>query len=617
MTSLRAIHHSLPLLQSMYSSNTPPSSSSLPSLLFSKEKTLNDYYDLFLYLKSLFPSIENIQTLQCLSLSLKFMSLPSLTPLFKYGDKRSSLYFIIEGKCALLLPQEENLKMTEEEYILYLTKLFAYDEMFLLEMTIRSNRGLFDVHSHYHFEKIIEEYLFKYTKNANDNDDIAILPYEEIKNLYKVNNKNFIYAFVSWLTFAYESQNCKKSVIPSIEEYQKRIEPVMISYETEDEEDRANKYIKKNASIYKYINQRTLSKGARINESFTQSSSRSSTIIAESQMVVGYLTKDFFILSPIKNFFMLGKSGNSSIINSHPIFSSTNHVFFDKKYMQYFEFCISDKGTVLLSEGSKVQCSYVYFIKKGTYEITYKTKKIGYVERNEVIGCDDYIDSGKFKFTVRMVDKGEYFAIKYKDMKKICEDDEEVKRKYSEYVEMKREFFDRKIEMIERNKGTMRMIKFPLILPKGKSLSPGNKRMNVTICRQFNIEQKNEKNENISSNRKESSKTLNKSIIINPEIKKQITKNSKFKFETPKKKITLIKIPFIYKKTSPTINDDTFISNEASTTSSQKNIFILKTEKNIPIIDISKLTIENVCPSSLRINRYHSPPCLKKRRLFI
>ena len=326
-------------------------------------------------------------------------------------------------------------------------------------------------------------------------------------------------------------------------------------------------------------------------------------------MLIGYLTKDFFILSSIKNFFMLGKSGNSSIINSHPIFSSTNHVFFDKKYMQYFEFCISDKGTVLLSEGSKVQCSYVYFIKKGTYEITYKSKKIGYVERNEVIGCDDYIEGTKFKFTVRMVDKGEYFAIKYKDMKKICEDDEEVQRKYKEYIEMKRHFFDSKIEMIERNKGKMRTIKFPLILPKEKSLSPGSKRMNV------NIEQKNVKNEN-KSYRNESSNTINKSIIINTEIKNKIKKISKFKFETPKKKISLIKIPFIYPKTQ-TINDDTFISNEASTTSSQKNIFILKTETNIPTVDISKLTIENVCPSSLQINRYPSPPCLKKRRLFI
>ena len=123
------------------------------------------------------------------------------------------------------------------------------------------------------------------------------------------------------------------------------------------------------------------------------------------------------------------------------------------------------------------------------------------------------------------------------------------------------------------------------------------------------------KNEN-KSYRNESSNTINKSIIINTEIKNKIKKISKFKFETPKKKISLIKIPFLYPKTQ-TINDDTFISNEASTTSSQKNIFILKTEKNIPIVDISKLTIENVCPSSLQINRYPSPPCLKKRRLFI
>ena len=123
MNSLTQIHHYLPLMQSLYSSD--PSSLSkeqLISLLFSKEKTLIDFNTIYFYLKNIFPSIDNTTTLQVLSLALKFTSLPPFSTLYKYGDKKTSIYFIISGECSVLSPYEEKSQLTEEEYILYLTK---------------------------------------------------------------------------------------------------------------------------------------------------------------------------------------------------------------------------------------------------------------------------------------------------------------------------------------------------------------------------------------------------------------------------------------------------------------------------------------------------------------
>ena len=45
-------------------------------------------------------------------------------------------------------------------------------------------------------------------------------------------------------------------------------------------------------------------------------------------------------------------------------------------------------------------------------------------------------------------DRGEYFAIKYSDMKKICEEDENVNKHYMNYISQKKDFFMEKIKGI-------------------------------------------------------------------------------------------------------------------------------------------------------------------------
>ena len=626
MNSLTQIHHYLPLMQSLYSSEPPSlSNEQLISLLFSKDKTLLDFNTIYLYLKTIFLSIDNATTLQVLALALKFTSLPPLSTLYKYGDKKTSIYFIISGECSVLSPYEEKSKLTEEEYILYLTKLFYFDEMALLETTIRTNRGLFDIHSPYHFEKVIERYLDRYTKNSMSRDDVKILSFSDIIDKNSIVEKNYISFFASWLYYTYTNRDKKKSSFISTDEYQNRITPVMIEYETKEENERATKYLRKKCTIYRYKLVKSLYKGSSCNETFTLSSSRSSTIITEKETIIGYLTKDFFSLPTIKTSFIIGKTGNTSLISSHPIFNGIQSFMFDKLYMKYFEFHIGERGEMLISEGDEAQSSYAYFIKRGTFEITFHNERIGYVEKNEVIGCDDYIgkDGKSFVFSVKMIsDRGEYFAIKYSDMKKICEEDENVKKHYLNYISQKKDFFMEKIKGVMLKKKhlnevkqneSMRIIHLPTLKGKNKkSHSPQDKPMRRTICKTFTLLKKlrDESNDHKIINTSYLNIDINKEFS-QPQSNSKPKTNSTLPLSSSHNKIQFKITPRVYlKKKVSSFKDETTTKDTLSTTisgvSSQRNIRAER-KKVIPILDMSKLTLENI---TLREkNNHRSPPC--------
>ena len=135
MTTPYNIHQYLPLLESKFTTTTPSEPFNTPtavsSLLFSKEKTLSHFHSIYLYFKSFFPPIYNDTILRVLALSMKYISIPPLINVFTYGDKKTQLYFILDGECVWFSPQEEILKLTEDEYVLYLTKLFFYDDKYL------------------------------------------------------------------------------------------------------------------------------------------------------------------------------------------------------------------------------------------------------------------------------------------------------------------------------------------------------------------------------------------------------------------------------------------------------------------------------------------------------
>ena len=63
------------------------------------------------------------------------------------------------------------------------------------------------------------------------------------------------------------------------------------------------------------------------------------------------------------------------------------------------------------------------------------------------------IHQGKrFLFNVKITsNQGEYFKIKYSDMKRICEFDEDVCKNYNKFIAMKRDMFQEKVSHLQKN----------------------------------------------------------------------------------------------------------------------------------------------------------------------
>ena len=138
--------------------------------------------------------------------------------------------------------KEEILKLTEDEYVLYLTKLFFYDEMYLLETVIRENKGMYDISSPYHFEKVVETYLEKFNAIKND---LTLIDFDDLVKYQKesVHRKEFPSFFYSWLTYAKEKEDTVLMNIKTIEEYPKRTVPITIQYDNDEDKKRAEQNI--------------------------------------------------------------------------------------------------------------------------------------------------------------------------------------------------------------------------------------------------------------------------------------------------------------------------------------------------------------------------------------
>lgn len=628
MNSIKKLHHLLSDFNSYpLSNNMKVSEQEIKELLFKNPKTVLEFQKIYVFLKKIIPTLNNGNLLKVLSLIFKYTSVSALNPVYKYGDKRSSVYFVFFGKCTVFIPEEDIVYLSEEEYLLYLTKLFVYEEHYLIETTIRSNKGAFGINSPYHFEKIIERYFLKYTKNSNDNTSSLDSDYNKFE--LSIDQKHYLPFLITWLKYALDVFNKIETVsLKSVEDYAKRIEPAMIHYQTEEEETRVTRYLRKKIIIYHYENKGTLLPGHKFNEPFTLYSSFSSSIIAEEDTILGYITKDTFNFPVIKSNFIVCKSNNTSLINSHPIFAATNQVIFGKKYVQYFKYNTAKKGVFLIQEGELARSSFIYFIKDGVCEITKKRTLYGYIDKNEIVGCDDLVnqETGKFLFTVKLIsEKGEYFAIKYTDMKKICEEDEDINLRYERYVSIRRDYLSRKNKDItasqnrihqmlndnahlircQTENNEVKRILFPFLTTTNfrKSVSPHTKVLKYVVKKPFALNNSKEETSN--------DKIVNQSVL-NIQIHQNVPVKKHSVIAIPK--LSLKKIPICLKKRTMLYTENGAQTNketEPSTSSSQVNVFKVVKANNIPIIDLSKLTLERVTYAhKFRIHR--SPPISHK-----
>ena len=74
---------------------------------------------------------------------MKYEYFPKNNLIYRYDDQAENFYVILQGKVDLLVPNEETIKLTENEYYLYLINLRKYNEFVLLTKTINKNMDSF------------------------------------------------------------------------------------------------------------------------------------------------------------------------------------------------------------------------------------------------------------------------------------------------------------------------------------------------------------------------------------------------------------------------------------------------------------------------------------------
>ena len=76
-----------------------------------------------------------------LSFTLKHKFLTKNKIIYKYNDELDNFYLVLKGRVDILVPNEEYLYLTENEYFIYLLKLRKYNEKELLIKTLNRNNG--------------------------------------------------------------------------------------------------------------------------------------------------------------------------------------------------------------------------------------------------------------------------------------------------------------------------------------------------------------------------------------------------------------------------------------------------------------------------------------------
>ena len=85
------------------------------------------------------------QILKNLALNLRNETFNANRVIYKYGDIADKYYVILDGKVDIIVPNEEEILLTEEEYYLYLLKLRQFNEIEILNKVILKNKSVFTI----------------------------------------------------------------------------------------------------------------------------------------------------------------------------------------------------------------------------------------------------------------------------------------------------------------------------------------------------------------------------------------------------------------------------------------------------------------------------------------
>ena len=324
-------------------------------------------------------------------LCIKFEAISANRSVCLLGELGDKFYIIFRGSVAVLIPTQYQSELTESEYFAYLKKLYTNQEFEIFERTISANRHM---------------YL---------NPEL----YELISNLEEARQE-----FLPFET--------------TVEQYIDRVKPDL-------EENSKGKKHHVNLWTYKMVC--SLQEGESFGDVALsgEAGKRTATILTIKECYFGTIRKEVYEIC-IKETQEKMRKQNVEKIYSHSIFRGYSHDYFEKNFYNLFNLETFMQGQFLFRQGEERE--KLYILKKGDIEITFRgnfhslnnlishlggeiddeanerkeyeeiirqsslfndfynkvrTFRILKINKNDIIGLDDYIFKSKFAFTAKVV----------------------------------------------------------------------------------------------------------------------------------------------------------------------------------------------------------------------
>jgi len=293
--------------------------------------------------------------------ALKYEKIPAGHVICKYGEKGRKFYIILKGKCTILLPKEDTVILTQEDFYNYILRLKKHKEPEILNKVLTNNkntyaleedeccwlRGEIDTLIGRIITTPFEQYLYKFAKEQCI-ENIENLDFDVWKILQKE-----IYLF--------NSDYCEQKILHT-NDYIKNVYPTSTATQANDG---------KEVIVWIYHNIISLKTGGKFGDMALSSSNqkRTASILSDIDCHLGILDKKTYVKC-LKDVSDRAKRWNMNFVLSQKVFSSINPNIFQMNYFNNFVHKKLCREDFLIKEGQ--EADRIFVIKDGQYEVTIK-----------------------------------------------------------------------------------------------------------------------------------------------------------------------------------------------------------------------------------------------------
>ena len=326
-------------------------------ILTKSRRSINELLIISTFLKTFPHFVNKIQQqnydeiVSSLSLLLRSERKPQNNLMFKYGDKGTKFYIVLYGKCSVIVPKENTIKMSIMHYIKYLLYLNHVHEDELMIMTVGTNKFKYSIDLYF------TNKLIHFLSNCNSekiiNLNTSLLSPKDIskiKEFYAQLQKEPIY----------DKQNVSPKKYIEITSYNQKIL---------FDEDEIECPFDKDLTIYSYIELTDKKQGDIFGEIALQNSigKRTATLITGEECIFGYLTHEIYKKS-IRDIEQKIRKTNIEFLLKNQLFIGISRGIFENKYFNLFNIETITQGNKIITQGEKN--NKVYFIREGDFELS-------------------------------------------------------------------------------------------------------------------------------------------------------------------------------------------------------------------------------------------------------